>query len=204
MKPSVRHLSSLCLAVLLALCAVPLAAQEGEEAPAADPMMEAWQASMTPGPEHELMASMAGSWTLTMKMWMDPNAEPQSSTGTAERTMILDGRVLEERVTGEAMGTSFQGLGHTGYDNVTGQWWSTWMDNLGTGLTLMHGSVDEETHTVTWEGETSDPMTGGRSPMKIVIKHESADREVAEFFSPAPGGSGEMVRMMELTYERQQ
>lgn len=203
MKPSGRYLSSLCLAVLIALCAVPLAAQEGEEAPAADPMMEAWQASMTPGPEHEKMASMAGTWTFTMKMWMDPNAEPQSSTGTAERTMIFDGKVLEERVTGEAMGTPFQGLGHTGYDNVTGQWWSTWMDNLGTGLTLMHGSVDEETHTATWEGETSDPMTGGRSPMKIVIKHESADKEVAEFFSPAPGG-GEMIRTMELTYERQQ
>jgi hypothetical protein len=189
--------------VLLALCAVPLAAQEGEEAPAADPMMEAWQASMTVGPQHEMLASMAGTWTFTMKMWMDPNAEPQSSTGTAERTMIFDGRVLEERVLGEVMGTPFQGLGHTGYDNVTGQWWSTWMDNLGTGVMLMKGTVDEATHTATWEGEMSDPMTGGKSPMRIVAKHESADREVVEFFSPAPGG-GDMIRTMELTYERQQ
>jgi hypothetical protein len=49
----------------------------------------------------------------------------------------------------------------------------------------------------------SDPMSGGRTPMKIVVKHESPDKEVADFYWHAPGGD-EMVRTMEMTYERQE
>lgn len=199
-----RYLLCLCLcAVLAAFAAVPLAAQEGE-APAGETGGEAMLASMTPGPQHEVLASMAGTWKITMKFWMDPSAEPMTSTGTAERSVIFDGRVLREEVAAEAMGMPFEGLGHTGYDNVTGEWWSTWMDNMGTGVMLMKGTVDEATHTATWEGEMSDPMSGGKSPMKMVVKHESPDKEVAEFYAPAPGGGGEMIRTMELTYERQE
>jgi hypothetical protein len=193
--------SALGLCLLLAGLAVPAGAQEGE-APAADPAMAAMMASMMPGPQHEKLASMAGSWTFTMTFWPDPGAEPQTSTGTAERAMIFDGRILEERVTSDVMGMPFHGLGHTGYDNVTGEWWGTWMDNMGTGVMLMHGSVDEETHTATWEGEMSDPMSGGKSPMKMVAKHEGPDREVVDFYGPPPGG-GDMIRTMQLVYERQ-
>lgn len=205
MKTYQRYLSCAGLAVLLALCAVPAAGQEGDP-PAGDPemaaMMELWQASMTPGPQHSILASMAGTWTFTMKFWMDPSGEPEESTGTAERTMLFGGLVLAERVTGTAMGMPFEGLGHTGYDNVTGEWWGTWMDNMGTGVMLMSGTVDAETHTSTWQGEMSDPMAGGKTPMKMVVRHEGPDREVAEFFSPGPDG-GEMIRTMELVYERQ-
>lgn len=202
MSTFARYQSWLCLCAVLAGLAVPVAAQEGE-APAADPAMAAMMASMVPGPQHEMLASMTGTWTITMKFWMEPGAEPQTSTGTAERSMIFDGRVLEERVTSEVMGMPFEGLGHTGYDNVTGEWWGTWMDNMGTGVMLTKGTVDEDTHTSTWEGEMSDPVSGGKTPMRMVAKHEGGDREVVEFFSPAPDG-GDMIRTMELTYERQQ
>ena len=178
-------------------------AQEGE-APAADPAMEAMMASMAPGAQHAMLGSMAGTWSFTMTFWMEPGAPPQTATGTAERTMAFDGRVLEERVSSDIMGMPFQGVGHTGYDNVTGEWWSTWMDNMGTGVILMKGTVDEETHTATWEGEMSDPMAGGKRPMKIVMRHEGPDKEVSEFYGPNPAGGGEMVKTMEIVYERQE
>lgn len=197
-----RNLSCLCLCALLSAVAAPLAAQEGEM-PAGDTAGEAMMAAMMPGSQHEMLSSMAGTWSISMKFWMDPNAEPQTATGTAVRSMIFDGRVLEERVSSEVMGMPFEGLGHTGYDNVTGQWWSTWMDNMGTGVILMNGTADAATHTVTWEGEMSDPMAGGKTPMKMVIKHEGPDKELAEFYGPSPGGEG-MIRTMEMVYERQQ
>lgn len=211
MNPFERSLVVLFAVVLVAACAGPATAQEEappapaqeSEAPAADPAMAAMMASMTPGAEHEMLASMAGTWTFTMKFWMDPDAEPEVSSGTAERSMVFGGRVLEERVTSQAMGMPFEGVGHTGYDNVTGEWWSTWMDNMGTGVMLLKGTVDEQTHTATWQGEMSDPMAGGKSPMKIVVKHEGPDKEVAEFYAPNPEG-GDMIRTMELVYERQQ
>lgn len=205
MNPYPRYLAVFCTVVLLAAGVGLAAAQEGE-APAPDPamaaMMEAMEASMTPGSEHGMLADSVGTWNLSMTFWMDPNAPPQTSTGTAERRMILGGRVLEERVTAETMGMAFEGIGYTGYDNVTGEWWSTWMDNMGTGLMMMKGSVDEETHTATWKGEMSDPMAGGKTPMKIVVEHEGPDKEVSEFYGPAPEGEG-MIKTMEIVYERQ-
>ena len=34
------------------------------------------------------------------------------------------------------MGMPFEGIGRTGYDNVTGKYWSTWIDNMSTGCYL--------------------------------------------------------------------
>lgn len=198
MNPYPRSLVVL-LAVVLAACAVPAAAQE--EAPPADPGMEAMMAAMAPGPQHAMLASQAGTWSLTMTIWGEPGAPPQTSTGSAERAMLFGGRVLEERVSAELMGMPFEGRAHTGYDNLTGEWWSTWMDNMGTGVTMMKGTVDEDTHTVTWEGEMSDPMAGGKRPMRIVTRHEGDDKVVSEFYWPGPGG-GDMVKSMEIVYER--
>lgn len=212
MNPFKRSLVVLFALVLAAAWAGPAtaqeeaaapAAQEGE-APAADPAMEAMMAAMAPGPQHAMLASMAGTWSFTMTFWMEPGAPPQTATGTAERTMAFGGRVLEERVTTEVMGMPFEGVGHTGYDNVTGDWWSTWMDNMSTGVLFMKGTVDEEAHTATWEGEMSDPMAGGKTPMRIVSRHEGPDKEVAEFYGPNPAGDGEMIKTMEIVYERQE
>lgn len=205
MDQTPRYLVVLSTVVLLAAWAGPAAAQEGE-APAPDPamaaMMEAMEASMTPGSEHASLAETVGTWNLSMTFWMDPNAPPQTGTGTAERKMILGGRVLEERVTSEMMGAPFEGIGYTGYDNVTGEWWSTWMDNHSTGMMLSKGTWDEETHTSTWKGEMSDPMAGAKTPMKIVVRHEGPDKEVSEFYAPGPEGE-KMVKTMEIVYERQ-
>jgi hypothetical protein len=161
-------------------------------------MMEAWQKAMTPGEPHEHLAEAAGTWKLTMKMWMDPAGEPEINEGTAEREMILGGRYLQEVVTGTVMGMPFEGHSLTGYDNTTGQYWGTWVDNLSTGLMTMKGERDGDRFI--WHAEATDPMTGGTAEMKIVITSESPDREVSEFFEKR---GDEEVKTMEIVYERQ-
>ncbi|HEX2162632.1 MAG TPA: DUF1579 family protein, partial [Thermoanaerobaculia bacterium] len=73
----------LAAVVALVLAAPPLLAQEPEPAPeAAAPEMTpeqaaemaAWQKAGTPGPEHEKLASMAGDWSIEVRMWMEPGA----------------------------------------------------------------------------------------------------------------------------------
>ena len=73
------------------------AEEKAGEAPAAagEPTaaeMEAWMKYMTPGPEHQQMASMTGEWNAAVKMWMAPGAPVNESTGTAKFRMILGGR----------------------------------------------------------------------------------------------------------------
>ena len=49
--------------------------------------------------------------------------------------MMLGGRVMAERMEAKMAGQPFSGLGMTGYDNTSGQYWSTWSDSMGTGIT---------------------------------------------------------------------
>ncbi|MDY7091494.1 MAG: DUF1579 family protein [Acidobacteriota bacterium] len=189
----------------LAQDAAPEGAMEGQGMPGMSEeqmeMMAAMQAAMTPGEPHEMLAESAGSWKLTFELWMAPGTEPMINEGTAERTMTLGGRVLEEKVSASMMGMPMEGLGRTGYNNVTDTWWSTWTDNMSTGLVTMTGTWDAEKQEMVFEGEVPSPMDGEMRTMRIVSHHEGADKEIAEFFEPGP--DGEMHRTMRIVYERQ-
>lgn len=191
--------------LMFALPAVPALAQhehpEGMPEMSAEEkaMMEAWEKATTPGDPHALLAEAEGEWTFTMKMWMAPDAPPQTSEGTATRRMILGGRHLEEVVRGEVMGQSFEGHGLTGYDNVSGQYWSTWVDNMTTGLMTMEGEFDEESKTFQWTGTSNDPLTGAAKTTTMHSRRDDQGREVTEFWEEQ---GGEKVKTMELVYTR--
>src|SRR6476659_8806506 len=53
-------------------------------APSADEMKQMMEMSKL-NDNHKLLASMAGTWNYTVKMWMDPKGKPTESTGTAVR-----------------------------------------------------------------------------------------------------------------------
>lgn len=159
-------------------------------------MMEAWQKSMSLGPQHAHLAEAVGRYDMSIKSWMEPGAEPMVSEGTAVRSLALGGRVLVEEVDGSVMGQPFQGIGRTGYDNVTERYWSTWTDNMSTGLTVMYGSFNDD-GTASFEGEVADPMTGGMSTMKIKMRMEG-DKEISDFFMVGPDGND--IKTMEITY----
>jgi hypothetical protein len=81
--------------LVLAAFAVPAFAggdKKAAQPPATDPGMQAMMAAMSPGEHHEHMKQLTGNHTYTMKMWMDPSAPPQESTGKRSAQMILGGR----------------------------------------------------------------------------------------------------------------
>src|SRR6266850_6603742 len=92
--------------------------------------MEAYQKAGTPGTPHQTLAATAGKYTIKTKSWPAAGAKPMEESGTATRTMTLDGRVLVEEVSSTMMGTPFTGHGMSGYDNVSGKYWSTWNDSM--------------------------------------------------------------------------
>ncbi len=195
MKTSRTYPPALCL-ILGLMLVVPLAAQEEQPSAEEAAMMKA----MTPGSQHAFLAEQVGTWKTTMTMWTDPSAPPMKSEGTMERTLLLGGRVLKETFKLDFMGMPFEGVGHTGYDNVTGKYWGTWFDNMSTGVITLEGTMDEATGKGTLKGEVSEPMAGKKIPMRIEI-HREEGKEINEFYMPGPGG--EMVKSMEIVYERQ-
>ena len=83
-------------------------------------MMEAYKSYGTPGEPHARLVKKVGNWNIAVKMWHSPDMEvPEESTATSRIKAIMGGRYILEKVKGEAMGMPFEGLGISGYDNLT-------------------------------------------------------------------------------------
>lgn len=168
--------------------------------PSRNEVLEAWTDAWTPGEAHARLAAREGVWKLTTRTWGDPSEEPVVTETTAVRQMILGGRCLQERVMGEVQGFPFESLGHLGYDNVTGRWWSTWMDTLSTAVVVTSGTRDPRSREIVLTGEYADPLTGKPRKVRSVHRWLNLDTERFEWWETRDGVE---VKTMEILYQRQ-
>ncbi len=190
------------IGLFAAVLAAPAFAQEGESpqmTPEQQAEMEAYMKAGALGPQHDEMARQVGTYDVAVKSWMDPAAPPIESTGVAVRSLHMDGRVIHEDFQGDMMGTPFTGLGRSGYDNVSGKYWSTWTDNMSTGIMVSDGECDDD-RNCSYVGTYNDPITGGPVTSRIVSKWTSPDEQTFAMFGPGPDGTE--VKMMEMVYTR--
>ena len=185
----------------------PVAAPAGQPNQA-DMMKQMMELSRT-NENHKLLASTAGTWSYSVKMWMnpDPNAKPQESKGTAVRKMTMDGRYLTGEYTGKMMmpGSdgkmkefTFRGAGLEAYDNVKKKFLATWIDNMGTGIEMVEGNYDPATKSFTYAGEM-EPMPGYKQQVREVVKLTDKDHMALEWYENT--GQGER-KTMEISYTR--
>lgn len=183
--------------VLIVALGLPMAilAQEAPD----DTQMQAMLAAMAPGEHHAHLAALAGTWDAEVSMWMAPGSEPMVSEGTAEMTMLMGGRVLQQVFKGSFMGMPFEGMGFIGYDNVRQQYVSTWMDNMGTGIAMETGTC-EGGKIFRSSGEYSDATTGSVVTMRSVHRIESPTRTTLEMYAQGPDGTEH--KTMQVVYTR--
>lgn len=181
-------------------------ATEAKELPGGmtEEMMQKWQEYATPGPHHKHLDQMVGKWTCKGKWWMSPDAPPQEMEGVAENKWILGGHYIKETFTGPAEepgGEPFEGLGLTGYDNFTKEYFCTWMDNMGTGIMVLRGTCDAEGKVFKFEGTSPDPITGQKEKKyREVSTIVDKDSRTFEMYTTAP--DGKEFKCMELRYTR--
>jgi uncharacterized protein DUF1579 len=194
------------LAFLIVIAALAIGADEKSKKtmPAAGKMdekamMEMMAKYSTPGAEHKKLESYVGTWDTSVKMWMEPGAAAQESTGTAENSMILGGRYLQQKFEGTMMGQPFSGIGYTGYDLYKKRYISTWMDTMGTSIMSMTGNPDASGKMV-MTGSMDDPMTGKKMNFKEVMTDVDNDHQVFEMW--ATGANGKMFKNLEIHYTR--
>ena len=170
--------------------------------PVMDPaLMEKMKALTSPTEAHKALEPFVGKWTYTGKFWMTPDVPAQDMVGTTENTLIYGGRFLKQTIEGPWMGETFEGLGFTGYDNIKGEYVSTWIDSMGTGIMTVAGQYDEATKTLSQSGANSCPMTGekarpGRSEWTMVDQNHNT------YTSYMLGPDGKEFKMMEISYTR--
>jgi hypothetical protein len=164
-------------------------------------MMAQWQKLNAKGPAHEQFTKMVGTWDAEMKMWMMPGMPPTTMPGTAEFRTILDGRYVEQVYRCDMGDGVFEGRGIEGYDTMTKQYVSIWMDNDSTGIFMMRGTPTADGKKIIYFGEMADPMSPGRVKIARAVAEERSDDEVVlSMYERGP--DGEEYKNMEITYKR--
>ncbi len=170
-------------------------------------MMEQMMERGKPGENHKLLAGMAGTWTYTVKMWMDPTGKTQESKGTATRKAVMDGRffVAEHSgkfqmpgADGKMKDMNFKGIAIEGYDNVKKKFVVSWIDNMGTMILTSEGTYDAASKTFTYNANC-EMMPGMPVRIREVIKMVDNDHHNFEWYEDR--GQGE-AKTMEISYTR--
>jgi len=196
-----RNLLAMSAIVTLATLA---AAQQGTKPPEMTPQqkaeMEAYMKAGTPGAPHQALAATAGQYDLKIKSWHEAGGPAMEDTGTATRSMMLGGRVLVEEVRSSMMGMPYTGQAMTGFDNVTGKYWSTWNDSMSTGIMVTEGTCDAGKRTCEFTGSWNDPVKKVPVKARMTTRWTSPTTEVFEMYGP--GKDGREMKMMEITYTK--
>ena len=171
----------------------------GEEPMQNPQYMTDMTAAGTPGPQHEKLASRAGSWKVEGKMWMEPGADSMPSTATADVKVLLGGRYIIEEYKSDFMGMPFEGRLIQGYDNLKQRYWSLWMDNMSTSYWVSHGT-ETSPGTIEFEGTATDILTPNGRPVRMTTSTDTDGAYVMRMFDTREGV--EEYQSMELRYTR--
>lgn len=163
--------------------------------------MKAWQADMTPGEPHAMMAKWDGTWNAETTMWMSADAPAEKSTGTSVNKMVLGGRFQKTSFKGTMGGYPFEGEGTLAYDNGRKMYVSTWMDNMSTGQMHTEGTWDPATKSLTMTGKMFCSANGKDCNIREVFKIIDDNTQMMEMYGPDMK-TGKEYKNMEIKYTR--
>ncbi len=148
-------------------------------------MMKKMMELATPSAEHMELVKMTGAWTQHYKMRWAPDAPWQGSTGTSTIKSILGGRYVQEDVSATMEGMPFQGMQLLGYDKLTNEYISLWMDSMCTWWMESRGKKDAK-GVIDMHGMMSD--VAGTRPFRMVVHHIDGSSSHVEMFDTKPNG----------------
>lgn len=164
--------------------------------------MQNWQAYMTPGDVHKMMASWDGKWVDSMTMWMAPGAPPENYVTESEIKSIMGGRYSTSTHRGNMMGMDFEGLSTLAWDNQRKLFINTWIDNFGTGISVLEGPWDEASKTITLKGKMLDPSYGDGRMLDYRQVISLIDDNTQRFEMYHVGTDGKETKNMEIISRR--
>jgi hypothetical protein len=161
--------------------------------------LAAWMAGAVPGAEHAELAKGVGHYRVEGMYRESPEGSPVPMSATADVEMILGGRFLLEHFHSEIKGEPFEGVMLMGFDNLAGEYWSLWIDNMSTAAMLSTGTEVADGHIVL-HGTVRDPLTPTGRPLRIETEHRSDNTSTMSMYDWTPDGAE--WKVMELNYRR--
>jgi hypothetical protein len=115
------------------------------------PSLPAQPAPPKPGPEHEMLKKLEGTWDATMKFG------GMESKGTMKYKMEVGGLWLVSTFEGEFGGMKFEGKGLDTYNAEKKKYISVWVDSMVTTPMIFEGTYDKAKKEMTLIGEGPGP-----------------------------------------------
>src|SRR5581483_6237129 len=139
------------------------------------------QAPVKPGPEHERLKKLEGTWDATVKFMGG------ESKGVATYKMDLGGLWLFSTFQGEFGGMPFSGRGVDGYDPAKKKYIGAWVDSMDPSIMTSEGTYDEATKTLTMKGEMKG-QDGKPALHTMKTVYKDPDTMVWTMAGPGPDG----------------
>jgi hypothetical protein len=148
--------------------------------------------SPKPGPEHDLLKKLEGTWEATV------HAGGQDSKGTMVYKSTCGGLWLASKYEGDFGGQKFEGRGLDGYNSFKKKYVSVWVDSMSPSPLITEGTFDDASKTMTMTGEGAGP-DGSPQKWKIVNKWSDDDTVQMKMYTVQDGKDNEM---MTIDYKR--
>ena len=158
------------------------------------------QPGAKPTDEHKILARDEGTWDATVKSFAGPDAEPMISKGTEVNTVMPGGLWLLSKFEGDFGGTKFEGRGQFGYDPIKKRYVGTWIDSMSPNLSVLEGSYDPKTKTMTYVGDAINGE-GIKYSQKMVTTTKDDSSKVFTLYMKI-GEAKDEVKFMEITYQK--
>jgi len=155
----------------------------------------------TPGPQHQELAELAGTWSTRTRVWENPDAKPVEFAGNAEYRTILGGRFLQLDSRAQMNGAETHGISIYGYDAFKEKYsYFSIHDGETQALTGL-GDRDSTSGAITFAVAMDMPMSGGHAvPIRAVLRRVSDNRHVFEIFEKYI--DDREWKVIEITYDR--
>ena len=114
----------------------------------------------TSGSPHHFLASLAGGWTGTSKLWLEPDKLADESPVLGTITLVLEGRFAIYLYQGSIEGEAQHGMFTFGYNTQLNQYEASWVDSFHANTAIMFctGAATENGFSVL--GSYPDPSGG--------------------------------------------
>lgn len=155
----------------------------------------------TPGAQHEHLKKAVGVWEGKTEMLMSPMSSPVTSTCVTTITSIMGDRYIQCDTKGDMGGMPFIGMGINGFDNVSGKFVGSWIDNMGTGIMNGTGEASKDGKSITWSFTYNCPITKKPAIWREVDTHTSPTTMTLEMFTNDPK-TGKEYRVMKIDYTK--
>src|SRR5262245_30807749 len=129
-----------------------------------------------PGPEHERLTALSGTWDVELTFWFQPGTAAVVSKGVSTIRPLFDGSFIEEKIDGALRGVPFTTLAWTGYNTSTHQYEATRIASTNTIQIPEAGLWDEAARHFELKG--SYQMAGETWKQRTVIEPTSSNTMV--------------------------